>query len=308
MKKLVTIIFILITHCTYVQSQHVFIPKNNIYVKKVIKVKEMSINNIANYLGYNKDEYYFYFNYKKKEEKISAVLLKSFTDSIICVITDESLLDLISNRIDNYMVDFNYDEEFGASQIESTLEDGVKNKSLTYSFLCRVLGVKKTANGINSNFISNKIGYKLFFKNGILINYTSSDGLNKWAKDWKNSYPDTYKNYYDEAKIYHGSDEKAIIDEINIQADAFASVPSAYSNEYIGFHYTKQGNVNFKMILIAHYNDKVNIDEFKKINFGRYELIKEYTENNYKRTTYLVNKTLCTFDEAGKLLDTYTTE
>ena len=61
--------------------------------------------------------------------------------------------------------------------------------------------------------------------------------------------------------------------------------------------------------MVAHYNEKINIDEFKKINPGRYELINEFTaENGYKNTTYKVNKTLYTFDENGNLNNSYTSK
>jgi hypothetical protein len=61
------------------------------------------------------------------------------------------------------------------------------------------------------------------------------------------------------------------------------------------------------MLLVAHYDEILNLKDFKKINKGRYELSNEFNdEENNKRTTFRVNKGLYTFDENGKLLNSYT--
>ena len=60
--------------------------------------------------------------------------------------------------------------------------------------------------------------------------------------------------------------------------------------------------------MVAHYNEPISLSEFKDINFGRFDLIDEFTEGNYKRTTYKVNQTYFTFSENGKLENTYTSK
>jgi len=205
------------------------------------------------------------------------------------------------------MQNFNLKKDLSTYSIESYLKDGVANKSLSLKFLSEVFNV----NGIDKNgsFIANSIGYELKFKDEILVEYNSSDGLNKWSREWKNSRPKTFSSYFDEAKYYFKNDEASIINEINIQADAFSRLPNGNLNEYIKFHKTDFGNINYKMILIAHYNEKIELEDFKKLNYGRYKLTDEFTDKNgYKRTTYKLNKTLCTFDENGILVNTYTTD
>ena len=59
-------------------------------------------------------------------------------------------------------------------------------------------------------------------------------------------------------------------------------------------------------MLVAHYNEKITLNEFKEINYKRYELVNEFNNvDGYKRTTYKVNDALFTFDEKGKLVNSY---
>ena len=98
-----------------------------------------------------------------------------------------------------------------------------------------------------------------------------------------------------------------IKNEINIQADAFSRMPLGVQNEYIKFYTNDGGTVNYKILLVAHYKEKINLQKFKIINKGRYELSNEFNDQgNYKRTTYRVNKGLYTFDKNEKLVNSYT--
>jgi hypothetical protein len=70
-----------------------------------------------------------------------------------------------------------------------------------------------------------------------------------------------------------------------------------------------KGTINFKMLLVAHYNTPMTLKEFKEVNHGRYELSDEFNSpDGYKRTTYKLNKTLYTFSEKGVLINSFTTE
>ena len=128
----------------------------------------------------------------------------------------------------------------------------------------------------NGSFNASSIGYELFFKNGILVNYKSSDGLNKWSREWKISKISVFDSYYREAQYYLKEDVNAIIYEINEQADAFSKIPYGNLNEYIDFHKTKFGNVNYKMLMVAHYNEKIEITaeyQHKKQKINKFQMI-----------------------------------
>ncbi|MGO4920637.1 hypothetical protein [Maribacter spongiicola] len=301
MKLLITIILF----CgikSYASGFKTFVPKENGYVPVEIKVEKKSINNICKFLSYNSEEFYTYNDFDLKDNKIFIVIFKSFSNKIICVLTEDIVDSIEQKDVDSYLVNFNFKDDFNSYDIESTLEDGVKNRSLSKEFLSEVLDIPITD---SDSFIAIEIGYELHFKNDILSSYNPSDGLNKWTKSWKNETPERYRKYYNEASR-HQTNDTDILKELNTQSDAFANTPDGVRNEYIKFHTSNSGIVNYKMLLVSHYNVTINIDEFKLINKGRYELSNEFKDQgNYRRTTFRVNKGLYTFDEKGKFINSY---
>lgn len=282
-----------------------FIPKEDGYILKeiIIEDNKRTINNICNYFGYNSEQYYMYYDYDLKDNAILFVIFKAFTSDIICVLTDDSINLLSQKDVHSYLVNYYLSEDFNSYDIENKLKDGVKNKSLSSEFLSEVFNSQISD---NDSFVAVEIGYELHFKNGVLSSFNSSDGLNKWGKSWKNEMPERYREYYNEASL-HQTNETDILKELNAQADALANTPDGVRNEYIKFHTNDNGIVNYKMLLVAHYNQAMNIDEFKLINKGRYELSNEFNDQgSYKKTTYRVNKGLYTFDMKGKLINSYT--
>ncbi|MEX1014186.1 MAG: hypothetical protein WDZ80_03435 [Candidatus Paceibacterota bacterium] len=281
-----------------------FVPENGNYKSVEIDIEPKSIINIIKFLGYNSDQFYTYFDTNKMNSKIVTIVFKAFTDEVICVLTDDTVESLSKREVNNYLSDFNLEDEFDSYTIENTLNNGIKNQSLSKKFISEIFGLPVT----NNSLVVGQIGYELHFNDSVLVDYNSSDGLNKWAKMWKNEHPSTYRDYKKAASKYWNN-ESRIINEINIQAEAFANVPGGNQNEYIPLHRSPDGTINFKMLMVAHYNQKITLDEFKLINRGRYELANEFNDNdNYKRTTYRLNKTLYTFDEKGNLVNTYTSE
>ncbi len=309
MKIKILIILLFISTISFASGFKTFVPKGNEYVAVEIKLEKVTMTSICNYLGYNSDQFYVFNNYDITDSKIDYIIFKVFTDDIICVLTEDTVDSITQKDVDKYLVNFNLKEDFGSYDIESTLEDGVKNKSLTKKFLSKIFNQPISSN--DNSFIAEKIDYELHFKNGILSNYNTSDGLNKWAKDWKNTMPDRYKKYYLSASLYYDN-KTDIINVINIQADASVHL-TLDDLENIKFHTNNDGTINYKMLLIAqnfgkHFGGsyKINLQEFKFINKGRYKLSNEFnTQDGYKRTTYRVNKGLYTFDENGKLVNTY---
>ncbi len=258
-------------------------------------------------MGYNTDQIHNYMDLDKLDGNITAVIFKIFSESIICVITNDSIKSLSKNDVNKYLSKFSFKEEFDSYETESILSEGIKNKSLTVKFISEIFN--KSNVGANGSFIATEIGYELKFKNNILVGYKSSDGLNRWAKEWKSNNLEIFESYRMTAKKYWGKNEPKILNEINTQADAYARTPKGAGNEYLEFHRNGEGIINFKMLLVTHYNEKINLSEFKEINFGRYQIVNEFNDpNGYKRTTYQVDKSMYTFDEKGKLINSYTSK
>ena len=304
------IFFILIsTSIIYSQTEQkysLFTSAPDGFVKHKINTNNLSFNSITKSLGYNTDQIYSYSNYDKMDD-IIFVGFKLFSNNIAFVLKNGSVDKLSMSDVQEYIGKFNWRKEFPPYKIQSKLDDCIKNRSIKIDFIAKIFGIKK----YNSNSILNipELGYNLRFQNKLLVGYSSNDGLNKWAKEWKENNYTVFEDYEKEARQYWGSNKAAIINEINVQADAFARTPNGFRNEYIKFHTSPYNNVNFKMLLVAHYGEKISKKEFLTINYGRYELVDEYnSKDNYKRTTYKVNKTFYTFSADGELIDSYSSK
>lgn len=306
MKTTLFIITILITTLSFANGLKTFIPIDNGFEEVVISDEHKTIKDICNYLGYNSDQYYNYFDTDIQGSKIFMIIFKVFTNDIICVFTEDTVTSLNNTDVSKYLANYNFNKAFDSYEIEKTLSDGVKNKSLTKEFLGEVF--KQKNNSKDQSIIALSIGYELHFKNGILTKYNASDGFNKWSKMWKNELPSTFNEYKKSAEKYWDNELK-VIEEVNIQSEAFSRVPDGVLNEYIKFHKNSDGTINYKMLLVAHYNEKITLSEFKEINKGRFSLSTEFNDKDeYKRTTYKINKGLYTFDGNGILVNTYTSE
>ncbi len=301
MKKFQTLIILVVFFSNTSLAQY-FVPKGEDFVEKQINVEKKTIVNVAKFLGYNTEEFYTYSN--SEDNSIWVVAFKSFTDEIIFVALTKKSDVLTKERVREYLKNYEFSKAFGPYEIESTLNDGIKNKSLSSKFLASVL---KENNILNGEINANSIGYILTIKNGYLTEFKTSDGLNKWAKEWKEEFPERYLAYKIAAKKYWGENKEKIINEINVQADAYSRTPDCMLNEFIELHKSEEGTINFKMLLVAHYKEKINLEEFKSINYGRYVLVSDFSNSDEKKsTTYKVNKTLFTFSEKGELINSYT--
>lgn len=306
MKITFFIIAIFVTTLSFASGLKTFVPKDNGFEEVEISDEQKSIKDICKYLGYNSDQFYNYFDTDIEDSKIVMVIFKVFTDEIICVFTEDTVKSLNETDISKYLTNYNFNKAFNSYEIESTLSDGVRNKSLTKEFLEGVF--KQNNSAKDQPIIALSIGYELHFKNGILAKYNTTDGFNKWSKMWKNELPSTFNDYKKSAEKYW-DDKLKVIEEINTQSDAFSRVPDGVLNEYIKFHTNSDGTINYKMLLVAHYKEKITLSEFKKINKGRFSLSTEFNDKDeYKRTTYKVNNGLYTFDGNGILVNTYTSD
>ena len=191
-------LMLLLSTCVYANSK-VFVLKNGDFVEKSINIETETVNNICSFLGYNKNQFYSYLNSAEIGGDITLVIFKIFTDEIICVITDKSVINLTEERVKEYLSKFNLHKEFDSFDIERTLENGIANKSLTVEFLGEIFNQVNFIR--NGSFIVSQIGYELKFINGFLTDFSPSDGLNIWAKEWK-SKGYMYPKYMNHARKY----------------------------------------------------------------------------------------------------------
>lgn len=296
--------FLLLT--PLLSSAHkVFVKTKNGYDLKA-KLEKCSIHDCTKSAGFNTEAVYHYNgDYDPNRKGIWDVCFKLFSKEVLFVITTNNVTEVTEKQVKDFLKDFNYEEEQDSYSISYDLKAAIKDKKLNNDDFSFIFGCNVPANG---EFIASKIAQKLKFKNRYLVSFVATDGYNTYARSWKDEQPEVFKAYYDYAQKVHGSNEEEIKREINIQAEAFAcKVIDGGQNEYIKYH-TPSGMwiVNFKMLAVAHYGDKITLSEFKRINKGRYIFKNEYNGNDgYKRTTYKINKCLVTFNENGELENTY---
>ena len=277
------------------KSSGVFIPKNLEYIELTDDIAFKSINGITEHLGYHSDQAHGYFDLAEEDSGITNVIVEIFSNNIIFILTKDTVTKLKKSTVDRYMRNFNLNKVFNSYITESILEDGVENSSLKIDFLSKVLNIEEPEQ--DGMFYAASIEYYLFFVNGILVSFQSADGLNEPAKDWKQSSPVFFRDLEKVTKLYWGNNLSSVINEINLQAEAYTNVPFIMKNGFLELHKTKHGTINFVMLLVCHYSYKISFEDFAIINHGRY----------FKLDTdkYLVDRFIYEFDQFGNLTNAY---
>lgn len=260
------------------KSSGIFIPSVNGYVEYQGEMGNGSINDIGNHLGYNNDQTYTTVGKIDKTEKIKAVIFEIFTRNVVFILVDTKVTFITDKDVQKHLGDFSVNKEFTSLRINNTLSEGIENETLNIEFLSRVLNLKDAAP--NGMFYSEKIKTYLYFTNGILTNFQYDDGLFPWAKHLQKVNKTVYKKLADLANKYWPDNPFQAQKEINIQCEAWASIPDAYGNEYLHLHGTENGGANLHMLRVCHYGFSINLEQFMELNHGRYLLIREEQESN----------------------------
>ena len=116
-----------------------------------------------------------------------------------------------------------------------------------------------------------------------------------------------YKQIESHAKKFHGSNEDAIVNEVNIQTHAFQNLPSGINNQYKGGFKNADGSYNFKMLLVAcyqgtEYESGINYEDCKCICHQELKFEGNSEEGLDKLAKYRYRDYILTFDEKGKLV------
>lgn len=305
-KNLIVLLVILFAY-TNANAWNVFVKSPSGYQLKYSSLENISINGVAEKLGYGANFYYTYMNFDdNSQQDIFCVLFKSFTDNIIGILTEDHIKELYQRDVDVYLRRYSFDESFDSYKIESCLDKGIEEKNFTLPFIAETMELKCDATQTNGMFVSEKFKYNLYFLNGILIKYEPSDGLGKWAKDVQKNNPKYFERMLLYAKQYWKDDENGIRSEINAQCDAFAELPDGMRNEHLA-NFNENGIYNFKMVNVLYYDDAVTLRELKDINHGNVNFVQEKTIShegeNIKVYVYKTRNGVFTFNEFGVLSD-----
>lgn len=264
--------------------------------------ESLSTYGICKSLGYEKEMFYSLMKLDNDSD-IFQVCFKIFTEDIICVFTNDNVQEITEQDVTKFLKDNDYDfnREYNTYNRESGLLDGIKSGNLKIAFLSDVMKFDYNISEVDTMIISEKFGYKLYFKNGILYKFESADGLNKWAREWRELYPSTYNMYYEKSKQYWGDDKNKILNDINIQATSHASISSDFMKNMHLFE-DESGYINYKIIMVNYFNDNISLREFKDITYGKYKYVGETTIKNSVVYTYEYQYWLFSFSKDGYLI------
>jgi len=302
MKKL--LILLMFIMFTINSSAEIFVPDGTGgYKLRKDLWGSMNTFEICKSLGYEKGMFYSLMTFDNKSD-ISEVHFKIFTEDIICVFANDNGQELTEQDVAKYLRDNGYDfnKMYDAYNRESDLLDGIKSGNLKIAFLSDVMKFDYNISKVDTMIISDKFGYKLYFKNGILYKFESADGLNKYARMWKELCPDKYNMYYEKSEQYWGDDKDKILNDINIQAKSNYSIPSSLM-KYVDLFEDESGYINYKIMMVT-IKDKISLREFKDITYGKYKYVGESTIKNSTVYTYDYQYWLFRFSKDGHLIST----
>lgn len=275
----------------------VFIANAKLFKRLPKEVEGKSINDICVYLGYDPVQTHTFFGDFDESFPIRNVIFEVFTANIVAILTREGVTAIDKRQLDFFIRNYSIKAEFDSINTSEILNDGIKKNNLTIEFLARVLNIEDAEpNGV---YFIDSLGLYLYFNNGVLTDFRSSDSLNEWAKYLKELNEVIVLDYQKAAELCH-SKSSDVLFEINMQAKSWSETPESYSNEFLELHRTPHDTINFFNLLVCHYGKDVNEEIFLKINKGRSLELKSNPEIN----RYNVGNFIFEFSY-GKILNTY---
>jgi len=239
--------------------------------RKLIPIDELevgSINNCIEKIGFPTNHIYTIHPFDS--DKISVLGFKTLTKNLEFVLAENKSKISYSDVLKAIMgIDWNL--EYSDLNIEDILQEGIDYENFDLDFAKSILDLTKEDKDL---YKSKKFGLYLQFENEILNAFSSSEWENsstKWLKDINQN---MVENMVKEAKQYQRNEIEAM-QEVNNQTKALMNVPEAMTNEFLTLHKNENGNFNFYNLVIAHYTQDCNQDNFLFMNKGRYNKIDE---------------------------------
>lgn len=238
----------------------IYVPEiDGVYKKLESTPSDTSLNGICKSLGYSTSLFYSWFT-----DNNLMICFKVFSEDIICVVSNKNLGEkLVSTDVKEIMKKegFDYEREFSVYNREDLLKEGIEGEFLTQEFMEDVTHKK-----VNDNkLVDTKNDYTYYFKDGLLIDFNSNDGLVGFAKEMKGS--PVFNLVENNAKMIF-TDKEQVIKEINIQFKAFSNIPTNQLDIAKGSSY----NYNFARYFIENCRPKISYDEFMEYTNGQAEL------------------------------------
>lgn len=253
-------------------STGLFIPDGKEFIELTDLVgMQTSGNEVGRYLGYTAEQIDIHYGNPEKSGGIKAVALELFTEKVIYVYTDDQLTTVTRQQVEGFLQTFR--APLHALQIEDQLREGIANRSLPTTFFERVFGLTTIEPGAIIDVP--KIGYILFFNDGYLDSFQSSNGLNADSKFIQGYAPALVARREKEARLFWGNQPGKVLSEVNQQMSAYMQLPFQRDNPFIDFHRTPYDTVNYVLLMVCHYEMPITLEEFTQLNHGRYKTLSD---------------------------------
>jgi hypothetical protein len=235
--------------------------------KELIPINDLekgSINDCIEKIGFPPNHIYTIHSFDSN--KISVLGFKTLTKSLVFVLA-ENRTKISFTDVSKAVKGIDWDFEYSDLNVEDILQEGIDYENFDLDFVKSIVDLTKEDKDL---YKSQKLGLYLQFEKGILKAFTSSEWENSSTKWLKNINQNMVESMVREAK-QHQRNEIEAMQEVNNQAKALMNVPEAMKNEFLPLHKNGNGNFNFYNLVIAHYTQDCNLDDFLFMNKGRYK-------------------------------------
>lgn len=237
--------------------------------KELIPIDELqkgSINDCVEKIGFPTNQVYTIHSFDS--EKISVLGFKALTKSLVFVLA-ENKTKISYSDVTKAIKSVDWDFEYSDLNVEDILQQGIDYENFDLGFVKSIIDLDKEDENL---YKSQKLRLYLQFENGILVAFTSSEWENSSTKWLKDINPKMVESIIKEAKQFQRNEIEAM-EEVNNQTKALMNVPEAMKNKFLPKHKNEKGNFNFYNLVIAHYTQDCNRDNFLFMNKGRYKKI-----------------------------------
>ncbi|RQO64850.1 hypothetical protein DBR43_31720 [Pedobacter sp. KBW06] len=276
-------------------STGIFVPAKSGFVQYIGDTGNGSVNSVTLALGYELEQVYGPVIGSGKD-KIHYVGFELFTRNIAFVLTSTDITYLTDKEVKKFLGNFSINKYFNTQKVAEALTDGIEYNSLNVDFLSKVLKLENVSR--NGMFYAQSIDAYLYFRDGFLTDFHFDDGLFPGAKSLSQFNKPVFDRISALAYKYWPNDAFQAKKEINIQSEAWASIPNASKNEYVPLHETENGGANLHMIRVCHYAHPITQEQFKEINHGRYRV---FVRTPHGPLEYICGMFSYTFDVDGNL-------
>jgi len=249
-----------------------------------------SINSIIESIGFSTNQIHTVHTFDSK--RIEILGFKIFSKEVLFALSKKnrkiSIADISKER---KHIDWQF--EYSSLNVEEFLNEGIDAQNLSFDFLSNVLELTQEDTNL---FKSEEFDLYLQFEDNLLQAFTSSEWENSSSKWLKGINESMFSEMVEEAKNYHDNDIDAM-EEVNNQANSLLDIPEAMNNEFIDLHKKPNGNINFYNLLVTHYTQDCELEEFIFMNKGRFKKLSELT--------FEIGVFVYEFNESNELVNIY---